>query len=346
MEIILTDTQKRATEIPTRLNLLRELNKREAFAQDEALQKEWERLERGHEGEQILLKYIKHYGEKHWIVLRNVWFQYFGRFECDLILITYAGLYLFEVKNYTGTFELKNNVGVVNGEASSKHPITQGQNLVINLNKMLRASSGKLKVTGAVTFVGVDNIVNIEDEVVDVQVIRRNELRQYLWQIAQAERTNNHHPIRPKRVLDLLGTYEIPHPFSPENAIAPEIFNNVQRGICCCSCHQFNVKITKKYVICPCGMHEPREEAIVRTICEYGVIHYKNNFTISKLNEFFDEQISRDNLRKVANKFFEKVGSYKNTEYIVKPLPFAQIYSDFGFTIPKYTYFYGPIDSL
>ena len=35
------------------------------------------------------------------------------------------------------------------------------------------------------------------------------------------------------------------------------------------------------------GMYEPREEAIVRTICEYGVINNEQNLTTSELTKFF-----------------------------------------------------------
>ena len=64
MEKVLTSIQKSYKDTPTRLDLLRELDKRNALIHHADLQKELERLERGLEGERILIEYIEKYREK------------------------------------------------------------------------------------------------------------------------------------------------------------------------------------------------------------------------------------------------------------------------------------------
>lgn len=150
MEIFLTNIQKLNHRVPTRLDLLRELNHRKALVGDGYLLKELKRLDRGAAGEKILLDYLEKYGEDHWKILKNVWIDSGGFFERDLLLLTSYALYVFEVKNYSGTFELKHNIGRINGTKYSKHPITQGQNLVFNLEKILKETAGKMKVKDAV----------------------------------------------------------------------------------------------------------------------------------------------------------------------------------------------------
>lgn len=343
MDVVLTNTQKLYKDTPTRLDLLRELNKRNALIHNDDLQKELERLERGLEGERILIEYIEKNGEEHWTILKNVWFNYFGRFECDLLLLTTSGIYAFEVKNYSGTFELKNNVSTINGNAVGKSAISQAQNITTSLNKILHESINKLQLSGAVAFVNADNIVNIYDQVSDLSIIKRNKLRKYIWEISQTDRNYSGYPIKQDLILKALEKYETVHPYPPDNNLPNEVFNNIQKGIRCSHCGSFSLNITKKYISCDCGMHESREEAIVRTICEYGVINYKDNFTTTELTDFFNGEISRDNIKSVLIKFFEQIGSYKNTKYINKMLPFIKIYNEFVFTSPKYLVVHGPV---
>jgi hypothetical protein len=335
MAMILTDKQNLTQGRPTRLDLLRELHTREALAGEKVLRQELQRLERGAEGEEILLDYFKKYGEEHWTVMKNIWLEFEGIFECDFLLLTAYNLHALEVKNYTGTFELKNNIGRINGTKYSKHPLTQGQNLVFNLEKLLAGTPGEMKVKGAVTFVGADNTVNIYDEVEDIQVIRRNKLRKYIYGIANAERYTNGYPLDQEKIIQTIKKYEIECPYPPEKDIPKEVFEKVRGGIYCCHCSNFNVKIGVKYVSCSCGMHEPRDEAIVRTICEYGVLHYKEDFTSSKLVKFFNGDISRSNIIKILNKYFEKIGKYRNSKYLNHGITFIQLYKQFGFTKPK-----------
>lgn len=169
----------------------------------------------------------------------------------------------------------------------------------------------------------------------DLQVIPLNDLRNYIWRIANEERYSNGYPMDHDRILQTIGKYEGICPYPPEEKIIEEVYKRAQGGIYCCYCGNFDVTIGVKYIRCSCGMHESRDEAIVRTICEYGVIHYKENFTTTKLTEFFDGDISRNNIFAILNKYFEKVGSYKNAEYINKGVSFIHLYDDFYFSTCK-----------
>ena len=211
------------------------------------------------------------------------------------------------------------------------------------MNNILNESTNKLQLSGAVAFVNADNIVNIYDQVSNISIIKRNKLRKYIWDISQTDRNYSGYPIKQDLILNALEKYETVHPYPPDNNLPIEVFNNIQKGICCSHCGSFTLNIAKKYISCDCGMHESREEAVVRTICEYGVIYYKDNFTTSELVDFFNGEISRDNVKNILNKFFDQIGSYKNTKYINKMLPFIKIYNEFVFTTPKYLLVHGPV---
>lgn len=76
-------------------------------------------------------------------------------------------------------------------------------------------------------------------------------------------------------------------------------------------------------------MYESREEAIIRTICEYGVLNFDKALTTGKLLDFLNNQISRTNLLKVLKENFEMVYNSKYTYYLNKKLPYHKISREF-----------------
>lgn len=342
---ILTNKQKLYRKEPTQLDVLREINKRNGLDHNKELQDDLARLERGLAGEEILIDYLRKHGEEDWVFLRNIWFDYFGKFESDILLITEAEMHTFEVKNFSGIFELKNNLGTINDIEMGKHPISQAQKAMISLNGMFKYSAPSPNIIGNVLFASADNQVKIHDSKSKINIVKRDRLQEYIWEISQTERNYQRKRIDIYKVLNVLNKHEIRNQF-PAKELFLKLENHIQPGITCCYCGGFNPKITKSYIICDCGMHEPRDEAIVRTICEYGIMNFNKDLTTTELTVFFNKQISRSNVSKILNQYFEKTGSYKNSRFTNKQMILQEDYNNFGFTAPKYMVINGRIDQL
>jgi len=339
MKVLQTKRQIEKSKSPTKLDVLRELNKRDALDQD--LKDELKRLEHGYAGEQTVLKLIKEFGEEHWVVMQKLWLDYYGKFECDLLLLTNAGLYPFEIKNYSGTFEFRNSQCLINGKRVGHNAIAQAQKVTINLENIIKQHFFDTSIQGAIAFIGHHNEVIVDDEIEDIQIVMANQLRKHIWNIAKEERNFQGRPIDIQGVVRKLAAVETDNPFNKIN-ITEDIKKRVKKGIRCSYCGSFAVDASKSYIICKCKMHEPREEAIVRTICEYGVINHNEDLTTAALVDFFDGAISRKNLSKFLNRHFVRIGSNKSTRYINKKLPFNLIYSEFHLPLPKYLTLHGP----
>lgn len=335
MKIITTEYQQQFNGVPTRLDILREINKREGLEKHDDLKNEWRRLEKGDAGEKILLDYIERYGESDWSILKNVWLDYFGEFECDLLLATYTGLYGFEVKNYSQQIEIKNNEAWMLGEVMNKNPISQTRNMARNLNKIFGKNRELPKLQGVLALVGEDNGVANHESVTDVKVLARGDIRHYIWNIVHNERQFPGYPIDPELILRELAQYERKSSFVPE-PLPGVTEKHIRKGICCSRCGNFDLDTSKFYIECLCGVHESREEAIVRTICEYGIIYNDRNFTTRELIEFFNGGISLSTLQRYLNKHFKKIGSYRNTEYINNILLFELNRQEFDLKNPRY----------
>src|SRR5690625_3725145 len=332
MELLMTDLQVIESKLPTRLEVLTELNLRGGLVNAQKCRNDYLKLKSGFEGERILLEYLEEYSEKHWVVLQNVWLNFFGGFECDVLLVTRAGLYPFEVKNYSGTFVLKENVGINNGIKLGKHPVTQGLNTGISMNAIFKEMYPAPNILTTLIFIGSNSQIAIYDEVPDLNILVRNQLKDFIWDIKQTERYFQGKPLAVNDVVAALRPYEIHHLYPAENLTA-QLKDNITPGIKCVYCGRFDVKIGKKYVSCRCGVHESRDEALVRTICEYGVMHFDRNLTTTELVEFFGDSVSRSNIRHILRKYFKKDGTYRSSKTVNPGLPFLRIYDTFEFQI-------------
>jgi len=288
-------------------------------------------------GENTVVKYLKVYGKEHWIIIRNMWFDDFGRCENDITLITNTHCYVFEVKNYDYDYSHCDGVCRVNNKKVKNSPVAQARKNFLNMKKICAEFSPHIQVKGALILSAIDQEVDIQSPVEDIKVISRNNLRRYIREIVKEEQnTQMYGSIDKDGLIQYLERYEILNPNLAE-PIADDEMANLRKGICCANCGTFDLNFNnrEKYIKCSCGFHEPREEAILRTICEYGVLNHDKDLTRGNLLEFFGGQISHVTLTKVLNKYFKKQSNGKYTFYINMKLPLEKIRYQFMLDLPR-----------
>jgi hypothetical protein len=319
MKIIKTEKQIEAAKFPTRLDVLQELNKRQTLNQ--ALTDELYRLERGVLGEQAILQMIEEFGSSHWQVLPNVWLDYYGPFECDLILLTSAGVHPFEIKNYSGRYEYRESQWLMNDERIGHNAISQGQKAANNLQNILQKNSFYEEVYGGIIFAGEHCDVKIYDQIKDFEVLMLNQFRNHLYEIKIQENNHRGSLLDVEQFTRVIEKYEVANPFK-SNIISESVKQKCQKGILCSQCGSFDLVINKNLVACSCGTRELTENAIVRTICEYGVINFDKDLTTTELYLFLNKQFSKVTLRKYLKKHFTSKGRFKSTKFINKKSKF------------------------
>lgn len=300
------------SKLPTKIELYQELLIRGALSTEQA--QELEQLQFGQEGEQTLIDYFRMYGESHWSVFQNVWVDYYGKFEVDCLLITSNQIYLFEVKNYKGQYVYENSQCRCNGQKIGHNAISQTQKSYINFTNFLRQNKINVPVTGVLLFTGIDCEVTIHDEIGDLKVVRRNQLRNFIHKIKHDERNYRKDRVDIDSLRQVLDDFEIHNPFLPD-AIPSEIVSRIRNGVRCSHCHSFEVDALKMYVCCLCGIYEPIENAIIRTICEFALIHFDSDLLINDLVIFFNGDYSRGTIKKYMDKHFTQISFGRNMKY-------------------------------
>lgn len=316
-------------EKPEKCDLLEIWLRRSEYVNQEVLN-EFARLKRGIEGEKVVLEYIKKYGRKHWKVIPNLWLDYYGTFESDLLLLTRHGIYPIEIKNYNGFFQYDHGISKLNDREINGNAIYQARKATKNLRELIGSRFYKLHVQGVLVFVGEDNPIEVSPPINDIDILQRNQLKGYIQKICEAEDHGRYQQqLDIDKVAAHLKNYEVENPYQA-NPISTEEMAQLKKGILCAKCDQATIKISRKFVTCACGHVELRDKAMVRTICEYGVLNFDRELTVGELFDFFDGQASRDYLKSILKRYFELRKGGKYSYYVNLKRPYDKLSNYFS----------------
>lgn len=299
----------------------------------------YKRLVAGECGENIVMEYLEKYGNPNWTILRNIWLEHFGFSEGDIVVAATAGLHILEFKHYTGHFTYENSSCYVNGHKLKQNIICQTEKTQGTLKEICHELNPTIKVTGALIFTGPDCEVEILTSVNDIHIISRNQLKKYIQTLKDNDQKARK-TFQSEEIVQHILKYQTTNPFEP-TPLTPAEMNALRKGIYCGNCGSFDLEVGRKqYVICRCGYHESKEEAVVRTICEYGVLNYDKKLTIGEVYDFLGGQASQSYVFKILNKHFVRQGRHRDTFYENPISSLHQIKDDFEFELPKIQYFY------
>ena len=307
--------------VPSRYELEQVIACRQQF--DRKREQQFHRLERGMVGEQQALDYLRRCIPENWTVIQNLWVDFNGTCEFDLLLVTDIDqVIVFEIKNYSGIFTYENGSCIVDDKVIASNCIAQTKKAHINLQAMIREVSSTIQVHGVLVFISPDNWVDIKSEVSGIQILMANQFLLYLKKIVAKAKSQPLRGNTSELVLKVCQKYRVENPYAPK-PVDSSTYSQLKKGIHCEACQSFQIEKQGNSINCRnCGASESKEKAILRTIHEYGVLNFESNLSIGELLEFFDNQVSKYSLRNVLQKYFGKMGNSRYTYYINKKIPF------------------------
>lgn len=325
MHFYQTKLQKQEALLPTQLDFLR-IAKQRGLPLTKKENNLLYTLEVGDRGEQTAINFLNKFGREHWTIMRNLWVDYSNPYENDILLFTKERPYVFEVKNYYGQFVYDHGICTLEGKKLTNNPIFQTQSAHTNLQGVSHEVDHSLQAEGALILIGEHNEMKINSEIPDIKVKMRHEFRQYIRHIITEETNHRGHSLDTNRLITQLEAYEIPPRFRP-TSLHPDDLEHAHKGIHCQHCEGYNIKVHKTYIECNnCRFLESREEAVFRTVCEFGVLTFEHDYMKrSDLSHFMNQQVSPKYLSDFLKKHFEVIGQYKSTRYLSKKLPSHKI---------------------
>ena len=295
---------------------------------------QFKRIEAGVLGEYKFEEIINLFGPDHWSYMQNVWLRDFTDFECDYLLFTNHCVYVFEIKNYFGKFEYANGQCSSRGVDITYNPINQARNATVHLRNIFNKLQPSLTVKGVLVFIGEHNHVEIHDDIDYIDILSSNEIYQYIQEIITEENCSSP-TIDSYRLIQHLKSYTIDKPYQI-TPYSKEQLKEAKFGISCVRCKQFNLTKIRSYFKCSCGQYESKEEATVRTACEYGALTFGSNFTVSDIHHFMNKGVSRSYLIKVLDTHFEMDPTEGVLTFCNFNADYVKISNQFVYQLPRY----------
>lgn len=140
----------------------------------------------------------------------------------------------------------------IDGYEYSSDCIFQVRRSFKNIRKILSGHIHPNNVHGILIFIGEHNEVSIHSSVDDIEIVQRNQLRNYIRKIAEDERASPYDSLRIDRIQRQLSKFQVTNPF----VIAPLIADQmrfVKTGIACAKCANLSIQLTRKFITCRCG---------------------------------------------------------------------------------------------
>lgn len=296
--------------------LLLSMSKRGKLTTDQ--ERQLERDDKGHDGEADYDQIIEKHGSSSWYHFKNIWIDYFGHVQLDSLLITENGVFLSDVKNYTNHYVYQNLTWTHQGKTLSKNINQQLLDNIVKCQSLGKAVPAMKDTQGTIVFINERAVPNIMDTM-PVNYLLRYQIYDWLDSLKQ--------PVPGKRIpvhqtVELIKQFIIPNPYDYKHVCSDEEYQKLKKGLYCSKCGSFQLKVSQYLVSCTCGCTERKEKAVLRGICEYGVLRNDKDLLVNPIFEFLDRKIPKQFIYRKLQQFFipftdkTRISRYKNPKML------------------------------
>ncbi|WP_423188888.1 nuclease-related domain-containing protein [Alkalibacterium sp. f15] len=268
-------------------------------------------LEKGFEGEELFDAYVKKYLIKEVIVLNDLLLtSRTSTFQVDSILITSDTLYIYEIKNYKGNYQM--NAGQLT--------TLTGQEINSPLNQVSRAKTLMKQLIKDLGYgLSVEALVIFVHPTFHLYQAKPSESVVYPNQIEKHFKDINHRltPLsKEQRYLAQKLVKENRESVPYEKQLPDFEYENLKKTVYCMTCGESQVTVTRKKSCCvPCQNKQALDKTILEHVEEFKLLFPKEKLTARCLYDWCGKQISPRRLRNVCRKHYKKVGTTSNSYY-------------------------------
>lgn len=292
------------------------LSKRSKLTTDQ--KRQLERDELGHGGEIKFDHIIEKHGSSTWCHFKNIWIDYFGYAQFDSLIITESGVFLVDVKNYSNHYAYQNLMWTYQDKPLSKNINQQLADNIVKCQSLGKVIPAMKNTQGAIIFINERAVPNIIDPM-PVNYLLRYQLYDWLDSLKQPVPGNN---IPVHKTAEQIKQFIIPNPYDRNAICSDKDFKKLKKGIYCSKCGSFQMEISEYTTNCACGCRERKERAVLRSICEYGVLQNNKELLVNEIFEFLDEKIPKQFIYRKLQQFFvpitgkSRITCYKNPKML------------------------------
>lgn len=249
-----------------------------------------------------------------WTLITDKYFELdYCRGQVDAILVTPNGLKLFEVKNLSAYYEYQDDRWTTNGVELTHDYFDQMKSSRKLIRLLMQKLDTPVPVDGKLILINENDTAKIHGDMTELY-LKRWHLKSYFQHLRHNQKGTI---INTAEVVNLIENYSSAPPLP---SIKPwEIGNSIYRGIVCRHCHHHGVNAVKLryHVVCEqCHFKEMKELAVLRTICDIGILFYDFPLTKRFIVECINDWALNGVIKNVLHKYFHYENSNKQLNYL------------------------------
>lgn len=287
--------------------ILESLNYRMNLAATEKAK--YENQVKGFDGEE---QFDFHMSESHQsgVVLNDLVLNYRDTvFQIDSLLITNEAVYLYEVKNYAGSYYYKEDSFFTESEYKILNPLRQVDRSATYLHNVMLRLGYHLPIYPIIVFIHPE--FTLYSSIPNKLFLFSNQLPKHLNSLA-----SQNFLIKPDH-MELAHQLKELHNenYRPDN-LPIYIFDHLKKGIICPICFSIRYTTTRQNYFCTaCGYKETNRQAIERSIKEFKVLFPDLMLTTTRIYQWCGEIYSRQHIRIILKKNYQSQLSRHMTYY-------------------------------
>lgn len=231
--------------------------------------------------------------------------------QIDSLALIDNDIYLFEVKNYSGDFIIKNDSWYnVKSKNEIRDPLSQLNRTRYLFQKILKKQNFKFRVHPYLIFINQE--FTLHNSPINSQLILPTQINRFFNHLRNYPFTHNHHH---KRFVDYLTKNQLD--YSSYMKMPKYTFAELKKGFLCLTCHHYLTERTNKQLICTnCKLQIPVSLAVMNNVKQLSILFPNKKITTAIVHKWCGELFSKATIWRVLTKYMKKVGKTKGTYYL------------------------------
>lgn len=267
-------------------------------------------LEKGFEGEECFDVLVKTHLHGEALVLNDLLIENKGTtFQIDALIITFDTIYLYEIKNYKGDFQMISGQLSYTGGQEVTNPLIQLKRTKELLRQLLKEWGSSFRIEANVVF--INNSFTLYNASLEDPIIFSTQINEHLIELnATSKGLTKHHSHLADKLVDRHKNDSIFQKKLP-------LYNSEEfkTGVSC-PCGSFDLIITQRSCYCKtCYKQMSIEELIVESVNEFKFLFPDQKITTSMIDEWCGNAVNYRKIRNILQTHLVSSGSTSGTYY-------------------------------
>ncbi|WP_423190127.1 nuclease-related domain-containing protein [Alkalibacterium sp. f15] len=268
-------------------------------------------LEKGFIGEELFDSAVKQYLNGEALVLNDLLIESKGTtFQIDSLVVTSDTIYLYEIKNYKGNFQMNSGQLYYTSGQEITNPLIQLNRTRELLRQLLKELESRLKIEANVVF--INDSFTLYNAKIEDPFIFPTQLKEHFKELSSRSRglKKDHHYLARK----LVSFHKDDLPYQKQLP-----FYNLEdftKGVSCFHCGSFDLIVTQRSCYCKsCYKQMSIEDLVTESVKELKFLFPNQKLTTSFVDEWCGSSVNYRKIRKILQNDFMVSGTTSGTYY-------------------------------